>query len=284
MGCAAVMAALMTTAAGTSAQDPIPPANGRAVPQKPAAPKTKPKADAGERGSDEAKAPSADGAGPADGKPAAGDEDEPAAGDEAAQTAAEADGPADGPVDETAEATDDEGDQAPVVADDEAAAESDDGAEQDVQVASAPSPDAPVQTPPANYTPFGPSQLEYVEGADIPAGYSKDTRIHKGLVIAGSVLFASSWLMSIQAAMIMEESEGDDANPLYAPIAGPFIAIGTLDAEGVGKALLFMDGLVQTAGLAMFIGGLAARDTVLVRTGGVSFSPTPGGLAAHGSF
>ncbi len=53
--------------------------------------------------------------------------------------------------------------------------------------------------------------------------------------------------------------------PLYIPLAGPFIQIGTV--QGTDKntitALLVIDGVVQVAGVAMFIYGLAHRSELV---------------------
>jgi hypothetical protein len=151
-----------------------------------------------------------------------------------------------------------------------------------------------------------PYELEYVEGAEVPEGYRKDTRVRRGLVVGGAVTFGTTWLLSALSATVMLRSDdsGDDyggnyrnsdkgmpgAAALYVPVAGPFIAIHTLDTEGAGTAVLFVDGLAQAAGVSMFIAGLAAKRTVLVKTpeASMSFAPTapgaPSGASLIGTF
>lgn len=161
--------------------------------------------------------------------------------------------------------------------------------------------------PPYVMTTPEPYELEYTDGAEIPPGYELETRAKKGLVIAGAVTLGASWLASCAAATLMiqrreeegrswgwewdSDNGGDDAPPetaLYIPLAGPWIALKTMEdeIEGQGKAALVADGMVQAAGLAMLIGGLAARDKVLVKTETtqVSMAPGIGSVSVLGKF
>jgi hypothetical protein len=139
--------------------------------------------------------------------------------------------------------------------------------------------------------PMPPSELPYEEGQAIPPGYEVDTRIRKGLVIGGAVTLGSLWAITIIAGAIMRESRGADAIPLFFPIAGPFVAIGTLQPNSVSTAFLVIDGVVQTGTAAMFIAGLAAEQSYL-RYKGVGFEvealpsagPSTAGLTLRGSF
>jgi hypothetical protein len=76
-------------------------------------------------------------------------------------------------------------------------------------------------------------------------------------------------------------------------VAGPFITIFTTESQAAGTAVLIVDGVVQTAGLAMLIAGLAAQETYLrpAPTYGeidVHVAPVVGkdynGAAVYGSF
>jgi hypothetical protein len=123
----------------------------------------------------------------------------------------------------------------------------------------------------------------------IPPGYTKDSKIRKGLVIGGAVTFGATWLLSVAVGAIAVEVEetdeslgGDsdgvspaDAGMLMIPVAGPFISIATYDAGTGAGTLLAIDGLAQAGGLAMLIIGLAAQKDVLVRTGDVEMTVTP---------
>ena len=134
---------------------------------------------------------------------------------------------------------------------------------------------------PYNYgVPPGTPQAGYIddweEGDPIPPGYRPDTRIRKGLVIGGAVTMGSLWLISVviggagasveEADDALGDSDGihpEDFYMLMIPVAGPFIAMGTLEASGAGLAFLIIDGIGQAGGLAMLIAGIAAQETYL---------------------
>lgn len=105
------------------------------------------------------------------------------------------------------------------------------------------------------------------------------------MVIGGSVTAAGLWLLSSVVGTFSSE-----LTPLLIPVAGPFITIGTVDAEGVGKLLLVYSGLGQATGVGLCIAGLVAKKDVLVREdlAGLTVVPIVGanqtGLAARGSF
>ncbi len=162
-----------------------------------------------------------------------------------------------------------------------------------------------------------PRELEYIDGVEVPEGYVKVERMRSGLVIAGAVTFGVGWLAAATAA-VSQVGEGgscrgwghrddedygiqdyedplgctrgtdaEDFAPLYIPIAGPFIAMGTLEhADGAVRAALLLDGVVQVGGAAMFVAGLVAKKTLLVRTpeASVSLVAGPGTLGLQGSF
>src|SRR5690606_38236504 len=167
-------------------------------------------------------------------------------------------------------------------------------------------PDPSATTPVFAYYPTPPQDerpetLPYVEGEPVPEGYRVDTRIRKGLVIGGAVTFGVTYLAAAGLAVQAHNDEYDaadelfedesDANVLFIPIAGPFIMAGKLAEERrEAAAVAAVDGLAQAAGLSMFIAGLAAPKTVLVKdeTHSLSVTPTaPGassGLTVVGSF
>lgn len=153
-------------------------------------------------------------------------------------------------------------------------------------------PPAPAvaQAPPGyGVTHRGPSEMAMIEGAAVPDGYVVESRIQKGLVIAGACTFGGVYLLTtLGAAIAVDTSNDDDAyTPLFVPVAGPFIAIHSADANATGTFGLVIDGLAQTAGLSMFIAGLAAQEDVLVwRGGGYAVRPDagPGGAGLSGTF
>ena len=71
--------------------------------------------------------------------------------------------------------------------------------------------------------------------------------------------------------MIIDQNNGDDLGygPLFAPVLGPFIALGTSDLDfardGYVGAFLVLDGLAQVGAAALLITGLAKDVRLLVR-------------------
>jgi hypothetical protein len=164
----------------------------------------------------------------------------------------------------------------------------------------APAPPGTYYAPAPTYaTPsLGPKVIDYEEGDTIPPGYRTGTRIRKGLVIGGSVMLGVGYLITIMAAGIGQavNNFGDpgtkDFGPLLIPVVGPFIGMSTTHPSSGGIFGLAFLGVVQTAGLGMLIGGIAAPKTVLLRNevAGVKFTIAPqfgasgAGLGAVGSF
>ena len=68
----------------------------------------------------------------------------------------------------------------------------------------------------------------------------------------------------------------DNATALYVPVAGPFLQM-TRTTGATGNVLNVVDGVVQSAGLAMLITGLASPERVLVRNDskGIRALPVP---------
>lgn len=121
--------------------------------------------------------------------------------------------------------------------------------------------------PGANLAP--PLTLPYDEGQTVPNGYQIKSRAVRSLVVAGSVTFGSTYLVSLLTASTVlagSPSDGKQLTPLFAPVVGPFIAVGTAHSSGAGTLLLVLDGLAQTGGAAMLIVGLAAEEKYLQRS------------------
>lgn len=167
-----------------------------------------------------------------------------------------------------------------------------------LRAATAPTPPPP--PPPYRYQSgpgvAPPRYIPYTEGDPIPDGYERDTRVRKGLVIGGAVTLGVLWGVTAIFGGIFTDlgSLGGDAYvPLFIPAVGPFIAVETMHTDVAGGAVLIIDGVAQTAGLAMFIAGLAAQEQVLRRTvaNGIDVELTPlvmpeqhYGLGLRGSF
>jgi hypothetical protein len=307
---AAVLAAAMMASSPAVAQDP--------APHKPAATKKAP-AKAAPSKAGTAKAAPVKKAPPKKTAAEAVEEQTEAAAEEAPPEKAEAAEAAEA----TEEAPPAEETAAEATAEDEGQATEEDWAKAEGNAEEAEEPAAPQRRAPRRARPpvvpsaevpgyVGPYTMDYIEGAEVPPGYIKVERIRKGLVIAGAVTFGVSWLVSATAGVALTDESnhnecyayGDDieggggyysecrdddnegAIPLFIPLVGPFIAMGTMDAEGPGRAALFLDGVVQVGGMAMLIAGVAAKQTVLVRSGNttVSVAPGPGSVQFTGSF
>ncbi|APR81832.1 Hypothetical protein A7982_07181 [Minicystis rosea] len=117
---------------------------------------------------------------------------------------------------------------------------------------------APAREPPKE---VAPGVFEWREGDDIPPGYYKSIQKRPALIISGSVVFGTAWLGSAIAGAAV-------GTPILAiPVAGPFIEGARLwkggDVNGLFAFFLVMDGIQQTVGLGVLIGGLAANRTVV---------------------
>lgn len=138
-------------------------------------------------------------------------------------------------------------------------------------------PPAPPYPPPPPYYagPMTPPTLEYQDGQPVPAGYHPESHVRKGLVVGGAVTLGSLWLLSSVTAAAAHDAGTKGLDGLYVPCVGPFIAIGTGKPNSTGTLGLVLDGIAQTGGLAMMIGGLASQKTVLVRDSGFELRAAP---------
>jgi hypothetical protein len=113
-----------------------------------------------------------------------------------------------------------------------------------------------------------PATLPYEEGEVVPRGYDLKKRPVRSMVIAGAVTFGSTYVVSLltSATILAADSHsGKPLAPLFVPIAGPFITIGTAKSDGAGTLWLVLDGVAQTAGAVMLIYGLVAEEKYLQR-------------------
>lgn len=129
--------------------------------------------------------------------------------------------------------------------------------------------------------------MPYRDEQGVPPGYHLETRLRKGPVIAGSIMLGAGYLGSVAAATQFLANEGDDGSdawPLFIPIAGPFITLGNLDFNDnewggllfvVAGIPLILDGLLQTGGAALLIGGLASPKQIIKRDGSALVDTTP---------
>jgi hypothetical protein len=108
--------------------------------------------------------------------------------------------------------------------------------------------------------------MRYVEGRPIPPGYHLESRPQRGLVISGACLLAIPYSLS---ASVAASSRHDGDAYLLIPVIGPFIDLSTRNdnssADSGARFSLTLDGLLQTAGAALLIIGVAVPEKFLER-------------------
>ena len=161
-------------------------------------------------------------------------------------------------------------------------------------VVSAPSPAAPPVAPPT--APEGetraaapapanlslPYVLPYRSGVPVPPGYHVESHGATGLIVTGAITLGLGYVVAL--GLGLDSSFSGSRGWLAVPVVGPWPAVGgekiTCVAETVPEArqcldrasntattlaLMAVDGMVQTTGLALLIAGLATRHSELVR-------------------
>lgn len=126
----------------------------------------------------------------------------------------------------------------------------------------------------------GPPVIQgWSEGEPIPAGSRPAKRARLGLLIGGAITFGVGYVPAVLVASGTATSGAGVV--LFLPVVGPFISIALLAGESAGcsgsfcfndsglvavvSTFFVIDGLLQAAGAAMVIVGLAAPKTVLLR-------------------
>ena len=166
-----------------------------------------------------------------------------------------------------------------------------------------PSPDASPQTrydvqyPQARGALPPGMELPYEDGDTIPAGYRLRQQPRRGLISGGSIMVGVPWALGTTAAA--GENFRNKSGFLLVPGIGPWLMLlagGAKDSTSCDsstehcsgsrsglRAVLTLDGLVQTAGTAMFVAGFMVPRKRLVREDvTVSLAPTPLGRDGYG--
>lgn len=140
---------------------------------------------------------------------------------------------------------------------------------------------APAYPPPPPMS--GPPRVVYGWDPDVPPpdGYVLDSDINGALLGAGIGLFAGAYLTSVLVGVVAQKADNPtDWSPLYVPVAGPLVAIKTLEANPVGTGVLIGDAVMQIAGVLSFVMAFVDEEHKIVRYGGVEVTPmigpTPG--------
>lgn len=141
-----------------------------------------------------------------------------------------------------------------------------------------PMPASQMPMMPPGYIPpmLGPTRLPYNEGDPVLPGYEIATRPRERIMTAGIATFAPIYGLSILFAASFAGSEGMEAsqyNPMFVPVIGPFITIGTADTQDIGTMTLLLMGAGQATGVALFLGGLFGEEKYLLRKAERSLMP-----------
>jgi hypothetical protein len=146
-------------------------------------------------------------------------------------------------------------------------------------------------------------ELPYEEGDPIPPGYRLREQKRRGLIIAGSIVTGIPWVISLTAATGADFE--NKSGYLIVPGIGPWLMLlaGGASDRSCGsdsvlceesraglRAVLVFDGLVQSAGAAMFAAGFLfprqrlVREDVTVSVVPATIAPGAYGLTAVGTF
>jgi hypothetical protein len=139
-------------------------------------------------------------------------------------------------------------------------------------------------------------KIPFREGTSVPPGYRLDSSPRAALVATGASVSGALWVISTVTAIGLDQKSAVDGDPnfddmywpMFIPVIGPFITIGTADSSGTGAGILALDGALQAGGLAMMIAGLVAPKLELVPQKGIYLNaqaaPGSGGLSVGGAF
>lgn len=117
-------------------------------------------------------------------------------------------------------------------------------------------------------------RIPWAEDRPVPEGFELREGRRWGLVVGGAATFGFAYLTGVVMAAldvrltdqdVEEEISSGRNDPLYAPLLGPFVALGTEDRSGGEAALLVAAGLVQSGGVALAMAGLLTREHWLER-------------------
>jgi len=122
----------------------------------------------------------------------------------------------------------------------------------------------PVYAPPG-YVPYAPPVAKPVamNPDDPPPGYHTESRARSGMVAGGAVMLGISYVLSAGGAAAALGNNDRDYEPLFIPVVGPFVALGSTHAlqatndglQQAGRVLgamgLIIDGLVQVTGASL---------------------------------
>jgi hypothetical protein len=133
-----------------------------------------------------------------------------------------------------------------------------------------------------------PLEMKYDPDKGLPPGYRVVEQRRTTIAIAGASIFGGLWIASAIAGGVMEDGgryNGREGWPMYIPVLGPFITIGTYDVSAGGATPMVFVGLGQAIGVAMFIFGMATTEKIAkyqFETAGVKWTPLAGPIENGG--
>ncbi|MFT3771069.1 MAG: hypothetical protein QM820_37110 [Minicystis sp.] len=118
----------------------------------------------------------------------------------------------------------------------------------------------------------------------IPPGYQAIQRMRPELVTAGAVTFGVTYVLTGLGGAIGADAGCSGCTSLLVPVVGPFLMMPSTESV-TGRFALALDGITQVAGVTMFVVGLAAPRTILVRSdlAKTRIVPTPMRFGNHGT-
>lgn len=124
-------------------------------------------------------------------------------------------------------------------------------------------PPAQTQAPAPRVERELPDELPYREGPP-PPGYRLEESTRKGLWIPGISMFGGAYALSV---LVAQPSQNNGTSWLYVPVFGPWITIAECtECDDLANSALAFDGLIQSAGVTLFILGLTLTQKKFVRT------------------
>jgi hypothetical protein len=133
--------------------------------------------------------------------------------------------------------------------------------------------------PPYYYPPATPPppRRPFVEGQPAPEGYRLVSGPNKRMMVAGAAMFGGAYVFSVLGAAFALGEDGPDQDkwaPLFIPIVGPWVTLGTASDQAFNSRatdgdelgiLLVLDGVAQAAGFTIFVIGAATQRREWVR-------------------
>jgi hypothetical protein len=118
-----------------------------------------------------------------------------------------------------------------------------------------------------------PEVMTYQPDGVPPPGYHEDSKADTGFIVAGAVVFGSSYILTSLSAVVAGAvaeglpggNTGGDYAPMYIPVAGPFVTMGSAHASGLGIVTLALLGAAQAGGVALFVTGFAKPEKRYLR-------------------